>query len=83
MTSLDSASTGGYPRAVTDDERPARESEGGPAAVAAVEGASQGVCPCCGLEMPAEALAALVSQPLPVVTPAQPGPAPEVVADGR
>jgi hypothetical protein len=66
---------------VTDAERLTQESKGGPEPVAAVESASPGVCPCCGLEMPAEALAGLITQLLPVVTPAQPGRAPEVAAD--
>jgi len=66
---------------VTDDERSTREPEGGREPIDGGDGAPQEVCPCCGLEMPAEALAALMTQLLPVVTPAQPGRAPEVAAD--
>ena len=66
---------------MTDDERLRRESERGPEPIGAGERAPQEVCPCCGLEMPAEALAGLMTQLLPVVTPARPGPTPEVAAD--
>ena len=66
---------------MTDAERLPPESKGGPEPGTAGESASQGVCPCCGLEMPAEALAGLITELLPVVTPAQPGRAPEVAAD--
>jgi hypothetical protein len=66
---------------VTDDERSTRESEGGREPIGGGDGAPQEVCPCCGLEMSAAALAGLMTQLLPVVAPARPGPAPEVAAD--
>ena len=81
LTALDSGGSGGYPRAVTDAEFPTRESRDGAEPVPAGESPSQEVCPCCGLEMPAEALAGLITQLLPVVTAGQPAAAPEMAGD--
>jgi hypothetical protein len=76
--SLDSRRSGGYPRAVTDADEPRPDPGDGTGPVALDESASQEMCPCCGLEMPADLLAGLVTQLLPVVTP---GTAPEMAAD--